>query len=610
MLDRLTTTFAMARIGWLAGSPQFREVAALAAREVGRAQVSGADGPVKHATAYTGLKAATAARGLDTPDWWINLAIEMAVAALKAGVGRLFGAIPPTIRLMVGVLLLAGTANAAPFRFYATVDGSARNIPAKSTDAPLDVAVDVTPFPIGKQVPVSAFTVDTEARFLLAIRASGVTGDVTIRWAQRQASAGTVTTTVPTTTRPSTTQPGQPTTTRPPGPVPTTTLPPPGEAPTPARFPTGRDISIRIPHDQRCRWWSDVPGGPLRTATQAERAALFLEEAAVIQPEAMRYATHTAGCQGVAARRAGEYETDQLRLRSFYVDPDRDSEWSILGRNSCHPYGHVERLLRDIQACATASDRAAQACAQSFLMGGELLAAADLRIVNGRCTKGADFPTPVYPEKEDPALQLRGRLVYNQPLPTLTRTQRGLACAVLTLHEAGSRAKCGLPSTPAETAALVQARCGVTVPAGQTTRAAELALLRSAVTEKQKHAFLMLFTGSMDTTTTGWTPQDQCDLGMLEHFAWAAWDAALDLPPAEMWGILTRARVTHETTHLWAAWRTPTVRWRLGDHQHRLMDVAPRTQAQWLACLRDGSCRPAWLPADWRILITPDTSHH
>ncbi len=419
-------------------------------------------------------------------------------------------------------------------------------------------------------------------------------------------TATTTSTSVPSTTRP----PGTSTsTTRPSGTTTSTTLPAGDDDPTPARFPTARDVSIRIKHDQRCRWWSDVVGGPLRTATQAERAAQFLEEVAVLHPEAMAYAKYTPACASVARGAESDYETDQLRLRSFYVDRQRDSEWGIFGQNSCHPYSHVENLLKDIQRCSTANDKAAQQCAASFYMSGELLDATDMTIRNGRCVVGAPFPTPIYPAKEDQDLRERGHLFYTKPLPDLTPAQLALACTIKLHHQFGSEAKCGMAPTEAEKAVRMQATCGRPYVPTEGVRAAELALLQSAVSERQKHLFYMLFTTKVDTGVSGWTPQDVCDIAMLEHHAWSAWDDFLRLPGTTMWGFITRARVSHETFHLWGAFRSPTVRWRIGNHQTRIMDEPPRTQAQALACLRNGTCRPPWLPADWRVLIGPDRSH-
>lgn len=349
------------------------------------------------------------------------------------------------------------------------------------------------------------------------------------------------------------------------------------------RFPTGKDRSIRMKNDDHCHWWDG------RTATQAERAMMYLEGVAVLQPQGLKYAKYTPSCASEAHSNESNFETDNLRLRYFYVDFRRDKEWSIKN-GGCPDYGHTIGLGKDLQRCSTKNDKAAKECAASPYMTQDILDWTDMKIVDGKCVKGADYEV-VIPEDEDKEMAMRGHLDYRIPLPPLTAEQRYLAHHVMELHHAGSDEKCGEHSGPMM----------------QSVKEAMTALLQSAVSERQKHSFLMIFPTDVDLGPTGWNDQEMCDLAQLEHFAWQAWDSCFDLPGDQMWGCLTRARVSHETTHIMASYRSEDdeVEYRISDHVNYPMDFPHQTADEWLECFRNDPdrCGILWLPADWQIVL-------
>lgn len=307
-------------------------------------------------------------------------------------------------------------------------------------------------------------------------------------------------------------------------------------------------------------------------------------------PQGLLYAKNHKACRPVSQGQSASYFTaENTRLRYFYVDVRRDKEWSLLG-GGC-PY-HDEGIFgRALQRCSLSNQQAARDCAASPFMTGDMLAWTDMRIEGGKCVAGARTGPPPRTEfVERNELKLLGRLFYNVPLPDVTPHQRALAREVMRVHQQGGDARCGLNAPP---------------PPGSVGRAM-LALLHSAKTPEQQHAFLMVFPGTIDPE---WSYQDVCDFAQLEHWAWAGWDACLDIRGKEQWPCLTRMRVQHETMHIMAAYRDRNGGgYRVGDTVTYPMEVPIRTVDDWLACLRAETCLPAWLPKGWRVIMpAPDT---
>lgn len=346
------------------------------------------------------------------------------------------------------------------------------------------------------------------------------------------------------------------------------------------RFPTGKDRSIRIPNDDSCKWWDG------RTATQAERAMIYLEGVAVLFPQGLKYAKYTPYCVSAGRSSEGTFQTENTRLRYFYADAKRDGEWSILS-GGCPDYGDVEMLGKKLRTCSTQNDKASVACAESPYMTQAILDWTDMRIEDGKCVRGGNYDV-VIPEVEDKEMAMKGHLSYRDPLPQLTPEQRDLARAVFNLHHDGGEKKCGIDHGPLH----------------QSVKEGMAALLQSAVSERQKHSLLMVFPTDVDIGPSGWSDQDLCDFAQLEHFAWQAWDACLDLPGEDMWGCITRARVSHETAHIMASYRGRGD-YRIGDHVKNPMSFPGQTSSEWLECFRNdpARCGILWLPADWRITL-------
>jgi hypothetical protein len=352
--------------------------------------------------------------------------------------------------------------------------------------------------------------------------------------------------------------------------------------PTPARMTTGQDITIRLSRQHECRW---IDG---RTATQPERAAMFLAGAGRFLPEGLLYGelSGISACKTFALGQGKSWLSlmDQ-RLRVYYVDASRDGEWSILGTSGCPDYDSVHLAGEKLQACSTASTTAKRACAASLYMTGPLLDWLDLRIENGQCERGARFDL-VIPGFTDKIIEVQGRLVYNVPLPALTPTQMSLWTDALHRHHAGDAAACNGPISTGG------------------TRNALLAFENSALDERQKHAFQVHeFTGTIDSR---WSAQDVCDIKTLEGVAMSELDRCFHLPGNIMWACLTRARASHETWHRIGALKN-TGLIRIGHHtaSPQLTSTTARTPRQWLDC-QIGTipgCRLPWVPADWRQLV-------
>lgn len=190
------------------------------------------------------------------------------------------------------LLFSACVADAAPFRFYVRVDGVQQYAPPQSRP-PVEVATDVVPFPVGKQVQAANIPAHAMGTFLLAVRtvlALPVGAELEIRWAQRVGDgASTTSTTVPgvtTTSVPgSTTSTTVRTTTTTPRPSTTTTTLPLG---TVCRLP-GADISVRIDRQNfELLFNRSSPG--VRFASNQERDCM--EDARIF---ALKQAVITAG---------------------------------------------------------------------------------------------------------------------------------------------------------------------------------------------------------------------------------------------------------------------------------------------------------------------------
>ncbi len=405
------------------------------------------------------------------------------------------------------------------------------------------------------------------------------------------------------TTRPpapttSTTRPARPTTTtyvRPPVSTTSTTSVPTRPTTTTTldlmRFPTGRDVTIRLTRRKdRCKYMDG------QTATQVQRASMYLVGVARLMYEGMLYAKYNPHCWDVERRNQSNLQTEDTRLRVYYVDEKRDSQWSIEGDNGCPDYQHVHDLGEAIQACSTADDAAKVACAASLYMTGDLLDYADLRIEAGRCERGARFPI-VLPGFEDARRSMLGALDYDDPLPPISPKTMALARELMQLHHDTDHAYCDGTGGPL---------------AGSVKRKA-LELANSAVDVRQQHALFLEFTSAKDegslthkrTTKQGWTRQEHCDWGVLKGFALQEWERCLSRPPETMWACLTRTRATHETLHGCAAYKSDR-NVRIGDHTSSQLTGQPaRTCALWLKCQTGElpGCRLPWVPENWRVLI-------
>lgn len=351
---------------------------------------------------------------------------------------------------------------------------------------------------------------------------------------------------------------------------------------TTAEVVTGRDITVRYKREDTCRWWRG------QTATQPQRAAMFLAGAARFVPDAIRAGRAIPACAQLARGKwssTGFLGNLDMRLRTMYTDISRDKEWSLIG-GGCGEYEIVATVGTDLQTCATANAKSATACAQSLDMTGDLLAWADLRIEQGRCVKGARFDL-VIPGVEDKQRALAGHLIYREPLPPLTDAQMALWTKALHLHHQSDDAACGEGPKPATS-----------------VRQALLDFENSATDERQKHAFQVHeFDTNVDPT---WSLQDVCDIKRLEGAAMTELDRCFHLPGNVMWACLTRARASHETIHRIGALNNAGVI-RIGTHADRpqLTSTQPRTPRQWLDCAINPAlgCRPVWVPADWRTIV-------
>lgn len=351
------------------------------------------------------------------------------------------------------------------------------------------------------------------------------------------------------------------------------------------RLATGQDISIRLPRNQRCKWYDG------RTATQPERAAMYLFGVAKMMPEGLLYAKTNPYCADVARGiSASNLEIEDTRLRVYYVDQNRNPVWGIFGDNGCPDYEHVQDLGERLQTCSTKSDAAKRTCAASTYLSKDILSWADLRVENGKCEKGADY-TLLLPGKEDNVVAKEGFLDYRVPLPPITPAQRSLLNNLMGIHHSTDEAFCAGTQGP---------------PAGSVKKAA-LEFINSASDERQRHAFLLEFATTRDESASGWTAQEHCDWGMLKGAALHEWAKCFDLTGTAQWVCLTRTRISHETLHRCAALKN-TKRVRVGDHTDKQLTSLPmRTCADVLRCQTGelSGCRLPWLPADWRKPFVP-----
>lgn len=249
MFQKLQAVLAVTRVVRRAVGPQFRETLALASREVRMRDLHDVPGEVKRTQALAALKTATRDRGMDVQDWALSLALEVAVAALKAGFDKLFGRIPPTVRMVGVLLLLAGTAQAA------CIDRANTSCnPSQGKDCCADLGLaclgsDKLPIPAGSTKGGSCKPWGGTTSSTTTTRPPPTTTSTTL--------PGVTTTTVTPTTRP-------PTTTVPP--TTTTTLPP----VLGACRPNGIDVSVRWGKQNAAKWFPRSSPN-VRWASQQER---------------------------------------------------------------------------------------------------------------------------------------------------------------------------------------------------------------------------------------------------------------------------------------------------------------------------------------------------
>lgn len=359
----------------------------------------------------------------------------------------------------------------------------------------------------------------------------------------------------------------------------------------PIRFANGHDISSAITRRKdRCKF---IDG---RTATQPQRAAMYLAGVARLMADGLVYAKYHPTCRDAVGKSESDFETENLRLRVYYVDVNRNSVWSIAGDNGCPDYEHVHDLGVRLNSCSTQSLSAKRDCATVLNDMGdrvpnpyltpELQAFANLRVVNGLCEKGPmRGPSTLVEDSRRAAI---GTLDYRKAIPVLVTQQRVKRDILVEAHHQSDGVKCGKPAGPL---------------AGQ-VKARSLAFANSASTPEQQHAFFLDFTSTVDRGPSGWSDQQVCDWAQLEGLAMHAWGACFDLPPKEQWPCATRRRVTHETLHVCAAYRNDELAVRLGDHSETQLTAQPaRSCAAWLSCLTDGSCSLPWVTSGWRILM-------
>jgi hypothetical protein len=359
----------------------------------------------------------------------------------------------------------------------------------------------------------------------------------------------------------------------------------------------GRDISIRRSRGTRTKFWNTAYAPweqplPIRTATQPERAMMYLMGVAKMMPEGLLYARENPYCVATAwSPNLGNYETENKRLRAYYIDPNRNDVWAILGGNGPPDYEHVQDLGEDIQRCSLQSEAAQRACASSPYMTTDMLEWTDMRIVDGRCRFGADLifqPDPV----EDLRIANMGKLDYRVALPPLTSANIAALNAVMASHHQSDVDFCH------------------GVPASVSVSSAVRSLYRTAISEEQFHSFLLVFTGRVDNAVPkGWTRQQLCDGKMFEGFAMHEWGRAFfDFTGVMVWQKVTPRRAAHETVHNIVAMREATHTYRIPDGSDRqLTDQTARTGADWLRCITGelAGCRPLWVPdpSTWRIMV-------
>lgn len=414
-----------------------------------------------------------------------------------------------------------------------------------------------------------------------------------------------VPTTTPTTSAPTTTEPDlpprtfalttstkpQPTVTTSTKPSVTTTTQPSGSIP-PFVMPTGRDLSITLKREQRCKY---VAG---RTATQVERAAMYVLGTGKLQVEGLLYAKYHPKCAGQVSATAG-LEVDDTRLRVFYVDPERNGVWNILSDNGCPDYEHVQTLGEKLQACSTDSDAAKVACAQSKYLNQNILDWTDLRVVNGRCERGG--ARPVLPPQEDKALARVGMLDYRVPVPFTPPAVAGAMDTIVRIHHRSDHAYC---------------EGGQSAGGFQSALLAMLALTDTP-DRRLQHSLLLVFTGIADEGPSGWTRQEVCDWKLLEGIAMHEWQACTTtdpvtrqpIQPLQVWPCRTRTRITHETLHRCAALKNRS-KVRIGNHDASPLTGRPsETCEAFLKCQTGETpgCRRAWVPepGSWRHMVSP-----
>lgn len=386
------------------------------------------------------------------------------------------------------------------------------------------------------------------------------------------------------------------TTTSPPG-LPTTTTVPPQVADL-LRPVRGMDISIRLARDQRTKWWNvarrpDDPAIGVTTANQPQRAGMYLMGVAKMMPEGLLYAQRVPACAEAYRQNLGNYETENTRLRVYYVDAKRNGQWGIFGENGPPDYSHTNDLGEDIRDCSLSSLAAKAACFASPLMTQDMLDWTDMRKEDGECRRGANLIFTIPPKAaENKAVAEQGFLEYNVPLPTPTPQNRAAMAHLMAVHHATDLAFC-------------EGRTNG--PAPGSVQAAVNALLATAISEEQRHAFLMIFTAVRDDVS--WTRQQHCDWKMVQGFGMHAWGDCINLTGAAQWICFTRRRVSHETTHLIPAGSgTATNKlYRLGDHTDTQLTSQPsRTGLEWWQCLtgQKPGCGVPWVPpaSTWRIL--------
>lgn len=214
---------------------EFSELLAISGEEFHARWLRDIDDVERKRQTFEAVRNRAEGRGIRASEWWISLAVDMAIAALRAGMGRLLGTVSATVRIvgavLLTVLLLSNEAVAQECR-----DGMSHKVGCTAAELlPEGASVNT------QSCPCRPGLVPTRASGCKCLpRPGGST--VTTTTSSTSTTKTTTTSTVTSTTRPASSSTVT-STTRPPSSTTTTTRP--TDDPGACR-PPGRDYSARI----------------------------------------------------------------------------------------------------------------------------------------------------------------------------------------------------------------------------------------------------------------------------------------------------------------------------------------------------------------------------